>query len=233
MKTSIIFFAITLTAVVVFGQEQELNEIQVTAPQFQSEIFYSANDFLEHAVEFPAKSKNAGLQGTEVIQFTVTTDGDITDFIVINSVSPEIDQEVIRILEVTNGKWAPGTVNGKPATMGKEVSVVFKNNPAINFVDLANKHLQKGNQALFIKDQPEKALKHFNQAINFLPNDETLLAVRGLCKYKLGDETGANRDWDRSKLLAKRNGTTIDIENLAISPDNSSEFDEMIRSLIK
>ncbi len=215
MKTSVIFFAMTLTAVVAFGQEQKLNEIKVTAPIFQSEIFYSANDFLEHAFEFPAKSKKAGLQGTEVVQFTVTTDGQITDFKVLNSVSPEIGQEVIRILEVTNGKWAPGTVEGKPVAMKKEVSVVFKNNPATNFVELANKHLQKGNQALFIKDQPEKALKHFNRGINFLPNEKTLLAVRGLCKYKLGDETGANHDWDRLKILAKRNNEFPELEELA------------------
>jgi hypothetical protein len=57
MKTSVIFFAMMLTAIVAFGQEQKLNEIKVTAPQFQSEIFYSANDFLEHAVEFPANQK--------------------------------------------------------------------------------------------------------------------------------------------------------------------------------
>jgi TonB family protein len=233
MKTSVIFFAMMLTASVAFGQEQKLNEIKVTAPQFQSEIFHSANDFLEISVEFPAKSKNAGLQGTEVIQFTVTTDGQITDFMVINSVSPEIDREVIRILEVTNGKWAPGTVNGEPVAMKKEVSVDFKNNPATNFAELANKHLQKGNQALFVKDQPEKALKHFNQGINFLPNDEALLAMRGLCKYKLGDETGAKHDWNRLKVLAERNGTTTEIENLAIIPENTREYEELLRALKK
>ena len=57
--------------------------------------------------------------------------------------------------------------------------------------------------------------------------------MRGLCKYKLGDETGANRDWDRSKLLAKRNGTSAEIENLAKIPDNSQKYDEMLRALIK
>jgi tetratricopeptide (TPR) repeat protein len=103
----------------------------------------------------------------------------------------------------------------------------------VDFIELASKQMQKGNQALFIKGQPEKALKHFNQGINFLPNNETLLAVRGLCKYKLGDETGANRDWDRSKLLVKMNGTDAEIENLAKIPENSQEYDEMLRNLIK
>jgi tetratricopeptide (TPR) repeat protein len=233
MKTSVIFFSMLLTASVAFGQEQKLNEIKVTAPQFRNEIFHSANDFLEHSVEFPAKSKNAGLQGTEVIQFTVTTEGQVTDFMVINSVSTEIDLEVIRILEVTNGKWTPGTVNGEPVAMTKEVSVVFKNNPATNFAELANKHLQKGNQALFVKNQPEKALKYFNRGITLLPNDETLLVVRGLCKYKLGDETGASRDWDRFKVLAERNGTTTEIENLAIIPENTREHVELLRALQK
>ncbi|MEN8118316.1 MAG: hypothetical protein ABFS16_15120, partial [Bacteroidota bacterium] len=43
----------------------------------------------------------------------------------------------------------------------------------------------------------KKALKHFNHGIRYCPNDKALLYIRGLCRYELGDENGARKDWNR------------------------------------
>ena len=220
-------------ATIATGQNLELKEIEVTPPAFKGEFPNSVNEYLQSRVEYPAEELKWEKQGTVVAGFVVTTEGKLINIHIINSISQAIDMEVIRALKSTNRMWTPGIINGEAVEMPNEVSVVFKLNPQVNFIELAKKHMQTGNQALFVKDQPEKALKHFNRGINLLPNDETLLAVRGLCKYKLGDETGAHRDWDRSKLLAKRNGTSAEIENLAKIPDNSQEYDEKLRALIK
>lgn len=231
MKTRAFIIAGMLIASITTGQNQELKEIEVTPPTFKGEYPNSINEYVQKRVEYPTSENKLRIQGTVVVGFFVTTKGELEDIEVINSVSNAIDNEVIRVLKSTDGKWTPGKINGETTAMQNEVSVIFKLNSHVDFIENAKKYLQKGNQALFVKNQPEKALKHFNQGINFLPNDETLLAVRGLCKYKLGDETGANRDWDRSKLLAKRNGTSIEIDNMAITPDNSKEYEEMLRAL--
>ena len=221
---NLVFLASMLISVFTFAQNQDLNEIKVTAPSFQSNIFESVNDFLTNSVEYPEASKNAGLQGTEVIQFTVSNDGKISDFKVINSVSPEIDIEVIRSLEATNGKWKPGTTDGSPTAMPTEVSLVFFLHSPENLIETAKQYQQKGNTWMYVKNNPEKALKYYNRGIKLLPNEESLLAARILCKYKTGDEDGANKDLERLNILAKRNGTNVNLEKLA----RSHGFDEML-----
>jgi len=60
-----------------------------------------------------------------VIQFTVTTQGNVTDFENINSVCPAIDNEVILALNKTNGMWIPGRNNGNPVDMSIVITFVF------------------------------------------------------------------------------------------------------------
>lgn len=194
-----------LVATLVTGQNIDLHEIKVTAPQFRSEIFQNVNDFLLSGIEYPFESVKAGNEGTEVISFTVTPNGDITDIKVINSVSSVIDLEVIRVLEFTSGMWIPGTANGQQVAMEKEISIMFKISDNSDFEVKAKNFLRYGNEMLFIKKQPKKALKYFDESIKLLPNEETLLAVRGLCRYEIGDISGAKDDWHRLKTLSHKN----------------------------
>lgn len=227
MKTRVIFAISMLIAAIAFGQNQDLQEIRVTAPQFRSEFFQNINDFLLSGIEYPVESVKAGNEGTEVIQFVVTPKGNVTDITVINSVSDIIDQEVIRILEVSNGKWIPGTANGEPVAMEKEVSVVFKISEKSDFVAKAKGYLELGNKMLFENNKPEKALKYFDKSITLLPNEETLLAVRGLCKYEIGDNEGAQRDWNRIKILTERNAAESLIET-AVNYAKLNGYPEMM-----
>lgn len=227
MKTKIIFAISMLVAAFAFGQNQNLQEIKVTAPQFRSEFYQNLNDFLLSGIEFPVESLRAGNEGTEVIQFLVTQKGNVTDIMVINSVSEIIDAEITRILEITSGMWIPGTVNGEPVAMEKEISVVFKISEKSDFVAKAKYNLEFGNKLLFVRNRPEKALKYFDKSITLLPNEETLLAVRGLCKYEIGDNEGAKSDWNRLKILTEKNAAKSLIET-AVNYTQLSGYHEMI-----
>jgi TonB family protein len=197
MKRNIIFAVIMLAALFAAGQNQELKEIDVKAPLFHSALYDNINDFLLSGIEYPTEAINAGYEGTEVIRFTVTPDGKVTDIKVINSVCDLIDKEVIRILSITNGMWIPRNEKGEPVVMVKEISLKFQINPASDFVAMAKRYLTKANQMFFIDKQPKKAIKYLDKGINLLPYDETLLVVRGMCQYELGDENGAQEDWSR------------------------------------
>lgn len=86
MKTSLFFVTGMLIATFAFSQNQDVKEytnIEIVSPQFKGDLFQSINDFLINAVQYPSESKSRGLQGTEVIEFKVTTDGNIKDFTVI------------------------------------------------------------------------------------------------------------------------------------------------------
>lgn len=197
MKRNVIFAVIMLAAFFAAGQNQELREIDVKAPMFHSALYDNINDFLLSGIEYPTEAINAGYEGTEVIRFTVTPDGKVTDIEVINSVCDLIDREVIRILSITDGMWISPYEKGEPVVMVKEISLKFQINPASDFVAMAKRYLTKANQMFFIDRQPKKAIKYLDKGINLLPYDETLLVVRGMCRYELGDETGAQDDWNR------------------------------------
>jgi tetratricopeptide (TPR) repeat protein len=203
MKTIIIAISL-LAAVYASGQDHNLQEIRVTAPHFRSELYDNLNDFLLSGIEYQHQSIRAGNEGTEVIRFVVTPRGEVKNLVVINSVSQIIDLEMLRILEITNGKWTPGTVNNVPVAMEKEISVVFKISENSDFVEKAKYNLEIGNNLFFVHNRPEKALKYFDKGISLLPYNETLLAVRGLCKYENGDLEGAKSDWNRLKKIVEK-----------------------------
>jgi TonB family protein len=205
-----------LISITTFGQEKkqfsdEIKGVKVSPPRFiaNEELlsvlnetqFGSLNDYLISNIQYPENSKKWKEEGTEVIQFVVTTKGDLTDFKVINSVSPAIDQEVIRVLKTTNGLWRPGLNNEKPVAMGKEVSIVFKLENTNDFTTRAKRYYTTGAKMLLIKERPKLALMNYNQAVTLLPNDKCILLGRGMAKYELGDKSGACQDWNRIKAL--------------------------------
>jgi len=235
MKTKLLFVIFVLLAFVAFGQQEtlispaQIGEIKVTPPEFTGiSVAKTTSDlslissYLMENVLYPDNDANHGSQGTEVVQFTVTAEGNVTDFKVINSVSWEIDQEIIRVLKTTNGMWKPGYNNNQQVDMTKEVSMVFclreLEKPVQEiFTDWATTSYKKGSKALFEKHNVHKALKCFNEGINYLPYDKSLLMLRGICRYELGNKDGAMEDWNRMSNL----GCDIDM----------SEYAELLQSM--
>ena len=212
MKTIAFFSVVMFAAVLTYGQQINLNEVKVTAPEFRSEIYNDFHDFLKSGIEYPEESIKAGHEGTEIIQFTITTTGEITNFKVINSVSDVIDMEVIRVLKITDGMWAPRYEKGERVAVDKEITLVFKISEKSDFVKMAKACMNKANELIFIKNKPKKALKYLNEGIKLLPNEEALLASRSLCCYVLGDLTTAEHDWARLKKLNDENEIQAYIE---------------------
>jgi TonB family protein len=246
-----------IIAVITFGQERKrhmLPEVVVTPPRFtgtedvltklQGEGIGYLKDYLISHIQYPENSLSWQEEGTEVVKFIVTPKGEVTDMSVINSVSPEIDKEVLRVLASTSGMWKPASNNGNPIAIEKEISIAFSAddpNPADRFVGLAKYNFIKGNKMLFlhkvdkktsnfynlvIQKDNKKALYYFNNAVRYVPNDKGLLVSRGVCKYQLGDKAGACKDWKRIKALGGIEGDSF--------LDNFCEFDgysEMIDTL--
>jgi len=222
MKRIIMLLLCLTISVITFGQEKkeyldEIRGIKVTAPKFTGQkvlpkITYENEsnplyDYLLTNIQYPEESKKLWIEGTEVVQFVVTPKGDVTDFNIINSLSPEIDNEVIRVLKTTNQMWKPGMNNDDLVAMEKEVSIVFniKQNDnsvsAENFEIEAKKNFVIGNKKFFIKGHNKSALKYYDKAMQYLPNDKAILLARGVCRYELGDKNGACKDWTRIKAL--------------------------------
>lgn len=233
MKRYVIFLAVALFAATGAAQNRtsyNLTESGMTPPVFLADETYaqgnqvkSLNDFLNKTINYPQESVKCCLQGTEVVEFIVNCSGEPTAFKVLNSICPEIDQEVIRTLKLTAGKWIPGTLNGSPVAMKQEIAVVFQLCSSDDFINKAKKYARKGNHLLFAQNKPKKAIKYYNYALTFMPFEENLLAARSLCLYRLGDLTGAATDWERIQVLTLRNSDDNPGELAKIYSDRSTK----------
>jgi len=82
--------------------------------------------FLQENLIAPLNGQNWGVIGAVMVQFNVLPTGNLSEIQVIEGVFPAFDRSVISTLEATNGMWNPGTVNGRPVPMEKEVIAIFK-----------------------------------------------------------------------------------------------------------
>ena len=215
--------------------QRNISEIKVTPPEFSGSTVTIEKSLIKNylAENFRTPQIN-NAQGTEVVQFTVTSNGNVTDFKIINSVSRAIDQEMIRVLKTTNGMWKPGFNNEHPVDMTQEVSIAFYNDEQAQeaeklFVKWATSSFNKGGLALFEQHNINKALKCFNEGLNYLPYNKSLLLLRGVCHYELGDREGAMEDWNRMSGL----GETIDMSDYASSLQGMKGYDELMAVMKK
>lgn len=218
MRKYVIFLISLFLTVIVFGQSQSTVEVEkdLTSPKFigTENVVFSLDDdnsvliskYLKENICCPERVAECLVEGTEIVQFTVNQCGGVSDFKVINSVCPELDKEVIRVLQTTNGLWDPGRKYGEPVTTDVEVAFMFgiypdRNSMVKRFCKNAASCYISGGKNLFLKNNPKKALKCYNNGINYMPNDKALLLMRGFCLYELGDKESALRDWNRIVAL--------------------------------
>jgi TonB family protein len=230
-----------LTAVLAVGQKQNVDEVKVKPPQFtgiENAIHVenqTANallkNYLMERISYPGNAILTSKEGTEVVQFTITPEGNVADFKIINSVSTEIDDEVIWALRQTKGMWIPGKNNNESVDMTKEVSLVFcldkessKSTHEI-FTEHAAEYFNDGCKMLFENKNPKKALKHYSLGLNYLPYDNSLLLLRGMCRYELGDTKGASQDWNR---MTSEGG--IDMSEYTFQLKDMKGYNELIAS---
>jgi tetratricopeptide (TPR) repeat protein len=226
MKRLMILIMLVALSVAAFCQVTKpvtMEELEVTPPKFTGiENFNAVVTFLEgeeatksspamanyvaQNFQYPEYPEGRLYEGTEVVQFIVLPSGELTDFHFINSLSPEIDAEIIRVLESTKGMWVPGTSGGEPVAMKSEITLAIKlggseeSASRKDFVEMARKSYKRAGE-LWIQGKPKRALRHYNKGIRYMPNDKGLLYMRGLCRYNLGDMDGAREDWRRLKAL--------------------------------
>ena len=212
MKTKILLAFFMLVAGLTFGQKQNIEDISVVAPKFQNEFYDSENEYFYQNAEYPSEARSARIQGISVVGFTVTENGEITEVVIKNSLSKEIDDEVLRLLEASNGKWTPGKVNGKPVSMPSEISVTFALNTSSDMIRTAKNHLIRANKLMYDKNKLEKAIRSYDRAASILPNNEAVLVARILCNYELNEVESAEKDFERLKTLALQNGISLEPE---------------------
>lgn len=208
------FFTLTLVA-----QETEkrhfLADQTVVPPQFKGEQVEQQQTspiccYIEKNLELPDRHliEKYQIEGTVVIDFTVEADGSLTNFVISNYVDNDLNYAVIDCIKETQGMWAPGMVNDKPAPMEKRIYVKFdiEGNPSFeeiarNYYNIATKRFAKGEQiqnsdGFNSKKRVRKYTRKYNSSIRLLnhatvycPNDASIF----LWKAKNYEQLGMNQ----------------------------------------
>ena len=153
------------------------------------------DEFLKERMDYPTNAGRSGVEGTVIIQFQVLPSGNLKEIQIINSVCPEHDDKAIRAVKASGGMWTPGTINGRPVAMEKEIAVVFRNEGSDMF-KTAQLYAAKATK-LMNQGKCNRAMKFYNKAIVLCP-DCALIYQRGLARYNSGDPKGAIRDFERT-----------------------------------
>lgn len=74
---------------------------------------------------YPKEAERRKVQGCVILQFTVQTDGSVTDVKVLHGVDASLDREAVRVVS-SSPKWSPGKKDGKPVAVTFTHPVVFQ-----------------------------------------------------------------------------------------------------------
>lgn len=85
--------------------------------------------FLGENIKYPKEAGTICVTGRVLVSFIVDTDGSITDVALMKSLSPEFDNEAMRVVKAMP-KWIPGKQKGKPVRVKYAIPVVFRSSAA-------------------------------------------------------------------------------------------------------
>ena len=201
MRLSVFILVFALSSSFAFAQNEDESKktgtMNVLEPEFKvSNETVDIIEFLQESLAYQKEYINkTGVEGSVVIDFKILPSGNLSQFTVVNSVCPEYDEAVIRALEATNGAWNPGTNNGHPVTMEKEVTIVFSYD-RIEMYKTAQMYANKADK-LSKEGKYNRAIKLYDKAIVLCPNCPSTLYQRGLARYYSGDQKEALKDFER------------------------------------
>ena len=82
--------------------------------------------YLRKNIKYPKTDLEKGHQGIVLVQFIIEKNGSLTNFIIVEGVSKEIDEEALRVVK-NSPNWEPAKRNGKPVRVKFVLPVRFWN----------------------------------------------------------------------------------------------------------
>ena len=123
MKRIISFFLILLLSAPLcctFAQEKD----KIVMPEYPGGQA-ALRKFLMSELKYPAEARAANEVGEVLVGFTVGMDGSISGVRVLKPVSPALNAEAVRVVQMMK-YWRPGTRNGKPVRAEMTIPINFK-----------------------------------------------------------------------------------------------------------
>ena len=99
--------------------------------------------FLAANIRYPKEAEEKGEQGRVIVSFIVDKDGSINGAYAINSTSPQLETEALRIVN-SMPAWTPGKQNGEPVRVKFTMPIMFRLNDSNTPTTLINEVKQEG-----------------------------------------------------------------------------------------
>ena len=94
-------------------------------PKFQGGDANTFSKWVNSKLVYPEIAKENGVQGRVTLQFTVNTDGSVSNVTVVRGVDPSLDKEAVRIVS-SSPKWEPGRQRDRPVKVTYTFPVIFQ-----------------------------------------------------------------------------------------------------------
>jgi TonB family protein len=65
-------------------------------------------------IKYPPSALENGIQGKVSLEFIITSEGKVENIRVAEGIEKACDEEAVRVIKLTNGRWKPSMKNGKP-----------------------------------------------------------------------------------------------------------------------
>jgi len=112
------------------GFEEEATEeaffIVEEMPKFMGRDYNTFSGWIQRNVVYPQSAIQNGISGKIIVHFEVGASGKLENIVILQGLSPELDQEVLNVIKSSEGLWTPGS------NRGRSVKVQF--NFPVNFV---------------------------------------------------------------------------------------------------
>lgn len=96
-----------------------------TFPLFRGEDPHAAfSQWVNSKLHYPEDARAQGVEGTVLVSFTINEDGRLASMQIIESPSPSLGMEALRVL-AKSPKWTPGTIGGKPVKVRYTYPIIF------------------------------------------------------------------------------------------------------------
>ena len=85
--------------------------------------------FVYKNIKYPKEARDEGIEGMNVVQFTVKKDGSVDDIKVLRSIGGGTDEAVLSVMDqmiLMDEKWTPGMKDGKPVNVQYTLPIRFK-----------------------------------------------------------------------------------------------------------
>lgn len=102
----------------------EVYEVADKMPEFPGGMT-GLMQYLSKNVKYPADAHAKGIQGRVVVSVIVNTKGKATNATIVQSVSPSLDAEALRVAG-TMPDWTPGTKDGTPVNVKYSFPITFR-----------------------------------------------------------------------------------------------------------